>query len=331
MEVARAEAGPSRIVDVSPRARLRHRWLARALLLSQSRYVTLRPGKIDRWDAGPPRRPYAGAPPKRLDKTVTITRNDLDGWPVYEIRPKVRDGAILDGHMLYLHGGCYVVEFAPTLYWPFLANLSVLLRRTVTVPMYPLAPEHTYREVYPFLLGVYHRILAEHDPKSVVFMGDSAGGGLALGLCHANREAGLPQPSDAVLLSPWLHAGLPDPAVPAVAKVDPILNLDFLHRAVAYYSGGDPLGHPLISPATGPLSELPNITVMTGTHDMLNPDARAFHRRTQAQGIDIGWYELDGGIHGWMGFTPLGRDVGDALQYIHDILRKPQAPPRPSQ
>ena len=250
---------------------------------------------------------------------------------MYDIRPKLPDGVTLDGHMLYLHGGCYVVEFAPALYWPFLANLSVMLRRTVTVPIYPLAPEHTYREVYPFLLGVYRRILDDHDPKSVVFIGDSAGGGLALGLCHASREASLPQPSDAILLSPWLHAGLPDPAVPAVAKVDPILNFDFMHRAAGYYSGGDSLAHPLISPATGPLSELPKITVLTGTHDMLNPDARAFHRRAQAEGIDIGWYELDGGIHGWMGFTPLGRDAQDARQYIRDILRNPEPAARPIQ
>ncbi|VEG42627.1 putative esterase [Mycolicibacterium flavescens] len=304
--------------------------MARALWLSQSRYLTLRPKKIDRWAAGPPRRPYAGSPPKRLDRKVAVTRNDFDGWPVYEIRPKLPDDVTVNGHMLYLHGGCYVVEFAPALYWPFLADLSVILRRTLTVPIYPLAPEHTYREVYTFLLGVYRRILADHDPKSVVLMGDSAGGGLALGLCHASRDAGLPQPSDAVLLSPWLHAGLPDPAVPAVAKVDPVLNLDFLHRAATCYAGGDPLDHPLISPATGPLSGLPTITVMTGTHDMLNPDARAFHRRAQTEGVDIHWYEVDRGIHGWVGFSPVGRDAEDALQYIHNVLAKPEPPPRPS-
>lgn len=275
---------------------------------------------IDRWAAGPPRHPYAGSPPKRVLKKVDIIRDDLDGWPVYEISPKLPDGAGLNGHMLYLHGGCYVVEFAPALYWPFLAKLSVLLRRTVTVPMFPLAPEHTYREIYPFLLDVYRRILAVHDSESVVFMGESAGGGLALGLCHAAREEHLPQPSDAVLLSPWLHAGLPDPAVPAVARVDPILNLPFMRRAATCYAGGDPLDHPLVSPGMGELSGLPKIMVMTGTHDMLNPDARAFRRRTEAEGVEIGWYELDGGIHGWMGWPPLGRDVRDAIEFIRDVL-----------
>ncbi len=275
---------------------------------------------IDRLAASPPREPYAGRPPKRVLKRVVVSRDDIDGWPVYEIRPKLSDSVAVQGHVLYLHGGCHVAEFAPALYWPFLAKLSVLLRRTVTVPIFPLTPEHTYREVYPFLLKVYRRLLGTCDPNSIVLMGDSAGGGLALGMCHASRDAGLPQPGRAVLLSPWLHAGLPDPAVRAVAKLDPILNLEFMHRAARHFAGGDPLDHPLVSPATGPLRGLPEITVLTGTHDMLNPDARAFRRRAKAEGVEINWYELDGGIHGWMGFPALGRDAEDACQYIRDVL-----------
>ncbi|MCV7003084.1 alpha/beta hydrolase fold domain-containing protein [Mycolicibacterium alvei] len=307
---------------MSPRARFRHRFLAKALLLSRLRNWTLRPAMIDRLAAGPPRQPYAGLPPKRVFKSVAVTRSDIDGWPVYEISPKLSEPAVVDGHVLYLHGGCYVAEFAPALYWPFLAKMSVLVRRTITVPIFPLTPEYSYRDVYPLLLNVYRRILGSHDPKSIVFMGDSAGGGLTLGLCHAGRDAGLPQPSDAVLLSPWLHAGLPDPAVAAVAKLDPVLNLEFLHRAARHFAGGDSLDHPLLSPAVGSLTGLPKITVLTGTHDMLNPDARAFRRRAQADGIEIGWYELDEGIHGWMGFSVLGRDADDACYYIRDVLRR---------
>ncbi len=275
---------------------------------------------IDRLAAGPPREPYAGLPPKRILKRVAVTRDDVDGWPVYEISPKLADSAVVDGHVLYLHGGCYVAEFAPALFWPFLAKMSVLLRRAITVPIFPLTPEHTYRDVYPLLLNVYRRLVDVHDPKAIVLMGDSAGGGLALGLCHAIRDVGMPQPSDAVLLSPWLHAGLPDPAVPVVAKLDPILNLEFMHRAARHFAGGDPLDHPLLSPAMGPLTGLPKIAVLTGTHDMLNPDARAFRRRAHAEGLEIGWYELDGGIHGWMGFSAVGRDADDACQYIREVL-----------
>jgi acetyl esterase/lipase len=132
------------------------------------------------------------------------------------------------------------------------------------------------------------------------------------------RDAGLPQPSDAVLLSPWMHVGLPDPEVPAIAKIDPLLNLDDLRAAGIRYAGGDPLDTPLVSPSTGPLGGLPRLTVFTGTHDVLNPDARAFRKRAAAEGVDIGWHELDEGVHDWM-LLP-GRDAEVALDQIRRVL-----------
>lgn len=93
-----------------------------------------------------------------------------------------------------------------------------------------------------------------------------------------------------------------------------------MRLAAMHYAGGDPLDHQLISPATGPLTDLPRITVLTGTHDLLNPDARAFRRRAEAEGVELGWYEVDGGTHGWMGL-PVGRDAREALEYIAKVLR----------
>jgi acetyl esterase/lipase len=40
-------------------------------------------------------------------------------------------------------------------------------------------------------------------PSNIVVGGDSAGGGLALALLQVIRDAGLPQPAGAVLVSPW--------------------------------------------------------------------------------------------------------------------------------
>ena len=133
-------------------------------------------------------------------------------------------------------------------------------------------------------------------------------------------EAGLPQPSDAVLLSPWLHLGLRDPAVGAIAKIDPILNLDFCRKAARYYWGVIRWIIRCSTPATGPLTGLPKVTVLTGAHDVFNPDARAFRPRAEAEGIEIGWYELDGGTHGWM-CLPFGRDAREASEYIGKIPR----------
>jgi epsilon-lactone hydrolase len=273
--------------------------------------------KLDRW-AAHPRLPYTGQPSKRVLKRIDVTRADLNGRPVYQVTPRLPGGEEPAGHLLYLHGGGYVLDLLPHIHWPAIAKMANTVRRTMTVPIYPIAPEHSYREVFPFLLQVYRRMLETSDPSSIAFMGDSAGGGMAFALCHTVRDAGLPQPSDAVLLSPWMHVGLPDPDVPAVAKIDPFLNPDDLRAAGIRYAGGDPLDTPLVSPSAGPLTGLPRLTIFTGTHDVLNPDARAFHKRAEAEGLDIGWYELDGGLHAWM-LLP-GRDAAVALAQISQVL-----------
>ncbi|BBZ39594.1 esterase [Mycobacterium conspicuum] len=273
--------------------------------------------KLDRW-AAHPRPPYTGRPPKRALKKIDVTRDDLNGRPVYQVRPRRAGAGEITGHLLYLHGGAYVLDLLPYFHWPAIAKLATALRRTVTVPIYPIAPEHTYREVFPFLLQVYRRELQSRDPNSIAFMGDSAGGGMAFALCHAVRDANLPPPTDAVLLSPWMHLALPDPHVPVAAKIDPFLNPEDLRAAGIRYAGGDPLDSPLLSPSVGPLTGLPRLTVFTGTHDVLNPDARAFRRRAAAEGLDIGWYELEGGLHAWM-LLP-GRDAAHALDQITEVL-----------
>lgn len=253
--------------------------------------------KLEHW-ATNPRLPYTGVPPRRLLGSIDVRRADLDGRPVYEVTP--RRAAPAHGHVLYLHGGAYVLEFIPSLHWPAIARLANVLGRTVTVPIYPLAPEHTYREVFPFLLSLYRRVLTEYDPEDIAFVGDSAGGGMALALCHAVRGAGLPQPRDAVLLCPWLHVALPNPEVPALARHDATFNVDDLRAAGLRYAGGDPVDTPLVSPGAGPLEGLPRLTVFSGTHDVLHPDTRAFCERARAAGLDVDATVQPGGIHMWM-------------------------------
>ncbi|GFG65055.1 esterase [Mycobacterium kubicae] len=275
------------------------------------------PAKLERW-AAHPRPPYTGQPSRRVLRKVDVRRADLEGRPVYEVTPLLDGGEKPSGHLLYLHGGAYVLDLLPHFHWPAIARIAHTVRRTMTVPIYPIAPEHSYREVFPFLLRVYRRMLQSQDPNAIAFMGDSAGGGMAFALCHAVRDAGLPQPTDALLLSPWMHLALPDPDVPAVAKIDPFLNVEDLRAAGIRYAGGDPLDNPLVSPSVGPLAGLPRLTIFTGTHDVLNPDARAFHKRATAEGLEVGWHELDGGLHTWM-LLP-GKKAAATLKQLREVL-----------
>jgi acetyl esterase/lipase len=255
--------------------------------------------KLDQWKQHP-RTLYTGLPGKRVLRRIEVQRTEFHGFPLYRVTPRLPEQQKLNGHMIYLHGGAYVMDFIPAVHWPLIARLANLLRRSITVPIYPLAPEHTYRDVFPLLLAIYRRILDDFEPDAVMFAGDSAGGGMALGLCHALRDAGIPQPRDALLLSPWMHVGFPNPRAAAVARIDPALSIDALRVAGERYAGGAPLDFPLISPGAGPLGGLPRLTIFTGTHDVLNPDTRDFHRRALAAGVQINWHERRRAMHCWM-------------------------------
>lgn len=298
---------------------LSSRLLAAALRASGIRNRLFPPAKLDEW-ASHPRAPYRGMPSRAVQRQIDVRRGDVAGWPVYEIAPKSLAVAKPAGHILYLHGGAYVLDLNPLLYWAAVARLATLTGRTASLPIYPVAPEHTHRDAFPMLVATYRRLLESHDPARIAIVGDSAGGGLSLALCHALREAGLPQPADCVLLSPWLDIALRDPAVEEIERIDPVLNAAHLRECGRRWAAGESLDHPLLSPVNAPLRGLARVTVFAGTRDVLYPDALALRARAAREGVEIGWHEGEGQMHVWMlGF---GRDARAALAEVAEVIAR---------
>ena len=68
---------------------------------------------------------------------------------------------------------------------------------------YRLAPEHTFPAALEDALAAYHWLLSQDiSPSSVVFVGDSAGGGLCLATLLALRDQSIQLPTAAAVLSP---------------------------------------------------------------------------------------------------------------------------------
>jgi acetyl esterase/lipase len=246
-----------------------------------------------------------------MRRLVRAARGEIAGWPCYEIRP--RSGSP-SGRVLYMHGGGYVRQAEPW-HWPFLRRLADRSGKAITVPVYPLAPEHTHREVLPTLLEVYAR-LASPD---LALAGDSAGGGMALALAQALAAKGLPQPSAIVLLCPWLDVTMSNLAIAEVDARDPILCVEDLVLHGRAYAGSDDPATPAVSPINGPLEGLAPLTVFAGSREVVMPDARLFRDIAAQRGVAVDYRESEGMVHDWFLF-PLP-EANQTIAEIAEILR----------
>src|SRR5262249_15371774 len=214
-----------------------------------------------RRDIASRRRHGPALPPSWMRRRYRIAEQTLHGCRVFTVRSGAADSG---RHILYLHGGGY---FAPMLaaHWWIVRRLVRRLNATATVPFYPLAPEHTAPELLEAMLGLAGKMIEEAAPAKVVFAGDSAGGGIALALAQPLRARSLPLPAHPGLLSPWLDVTMSAPSQPALARIDPILDIPGGRAAGRMYAGELPPTDPRVSPLFGTLRGLPPIAVIAGT------------------------------------------------------------------
>jgi epsilon-lactone hydrolase len=254
-------------------------------------------------------------PPAALRKRHDVRSRTVAGFPCHSVTQRGRRS---ERAAVYLHGGAYISEIAPQ-HWALISRLADAGVR-VEVPIYGLAPEHTYRESYPFVTAVYRELLDEVDASAVTLAGDSAGGGLALGFARTLGASGLPQPRRLVLLSPWLDLTLSNPELPVVQARDPWLALVGLREVGPSWAGGDDPTDPRLSPLNGPLTGLAPIDVYVGTHELCLPDALLLRDRAAAEGTEVRVTVCKGAVHVYpLVPAPEGRAAARAI--VDEIAR----------
>lgn len=169
------------------------------------------------------------------------------------------------------------------------------------MPDYPLTPKYNYKDVFEMVEPLYEEITKKVDTSQLVIMGDSAGGGLALALEEKVGENDLPMPAKTILISPWLDVRLTNPQIDEVQKKDKQLNKETLKLAGIAYAGEDGINSYLVNPIDGDLSKLKNVVILTGTHDILNPDAHLLKEKAEKVGVTtIEIKEFQQAGHIWM-------------------------------
>lgn len=218
-----------------------------------------------------------------------------------------------DAVLLYLHGGGYVIGSAADY-----RGLAGELARAAGVDLfsvdYRLAPENPFPAATDDALAAYRGLLETGvAAEDIIVAGDSAGGGLALALLVALRDAGTPLPAAALLLSPWVDLTLSGESVRSQAGIDPSLTARGLAVCAARYVGDD-TGNPLASPLFADLRGLPPLIVHVGEAEILLDDAIRLARAAAVSGVDVTVRIWQGMIHDWALFACAlseGRDLID--------------------
>jgi len=251
------------------------------------------PENLQRWIAAA-RKTEDYQPPPSLRSRLAVTTRTVDGFPVYEIAPRAGERK----RILYLHGGAYVFQIT-SYHWGLIADMADRLGFGISVPIYPIAPEYDFHAMFGMVGSVYRQMLDETDAQDIVFMGDSAGGNMAVVLTMMAAEDALPPPSRHVLISPGLDVSLTNPEVFEAERYDPWLGIPGGLEAVRLYSAGFDRSDWHISPLYGDLSVLPKTLLLTGSRDMLTPDNLIFAQKARAAGVDVEVVYEEGMFHVW--------------------------------
>ena len=196
------------------------------------------------------------------------------------------------GTLLYLHGGAWCLHM-PGIYAGFAAALSNATGLRVLLVDYRLAPEHPFPAAIDDCLAAYRALLEGPCGRPVAIAGDSAGGSLTLVTLMRARDAQLPLPSCAVLLSPSTDLTFTGPSLRYNERVDPMFSAAALDLLPDLYCPAQERGNPLLSPLFGDWSGLPPLYFIAGSTEMLLDDSVRAHDRAMQAGtssrIDVGW------------------------------------------
>lgn len=220
---------------------------------------------------------------KPLPEDVETTPSTLRGVPVVDVH---LTGIKSDDVVLFLHGGAYVMGSATSV----VGLASDLGRRAgsrVVTVEYRLAPENPYPAGLEDAVAAYRGLLESGVPASrISIAGDSAGGGLAVATLVALKSEGLPQPSSAVLFSPWVDLTLSGASMTANIAVDPSLSPEGLRQSAASYAGAN-AADTLASPVFAELTGLPPLLIQVGSNEILLDDATRLATRAAAAHVAV--------------------------------------------
>jgi acetyl esterase/lipase len=272
---------------------IKKRLASAAAVQEQARRLTLRPASYE---------------PRGLGRGVEVTlKKSVAGWPVYYTAPSANPDA--GNYALFLHGGGYINEIVRA-HWRFIGYLTRNARVHCVVPIYPLIPRATAKDVVPGVGELLRKLIDDAGSAKVTVVGNSAGAGLGLAAVQWLRDSGYRQPNGLVMISPGLDFSISRPEQRAIAARDPLQDIPGTIELGRLYAGDLDVAHPYVSPLNGDFRGLAPMIVFSGTLDLLYPDSVDLATKARAAGTPVELHLRQGQPHNYAAMpTPEGREA----------------------
>jgi epsilon-lactone hydrolase len=252
----------------------------------------------------------------------SVEEVDADGVRAYWVIP---DGEVGPATIVYFHGGGYIWLTAAAVL-PVMAALAQSANARVLGVDYRRAPEHRFPAPVTDAVTAYRWLLRQGmSSSSIVFAGDSAGGGLVIAAMVALRDTGTELPAAGAPVSPWTDLAITGTST-RIAD-DPIVSRSLLEFMADVYLGGAAPDEPTASPLYANLVGLPPLLVQVGTREALLDDARRFVDKARGAGVDVTLVEHQGVVHMWIVFDPTIPESQAAYRGIADFVAAHVATP----
>ena len=232
-------------------------------------------------------------PPWKCPDMFTMTTIEMEHFTMEWL--ELKENPNKQKVILQLHGGGYIgamrnaYRMFAGLYNEVSKGMSVL-----TID-YRVAPENPYPAALEDAVSAYQWLLDQGwFAEDIIVAGDSAGGGLAMALCHYLKDYGIQLPCGIVAMSPWTDLMASGESYDTNYERDPLFGNT--RDSLIYNKDHDPMDA-YISPLYGDFRGFPPMLIQVGSYEMLLSDSVSVASKARHQGVKVRLSIYDGMFH----------------------------------
>ncbi len=268
------------------------------------------------------RKKYVPQIPAYISRQFQVDEIVENGCKCYRIIP---EEGFSGTYVVYLYGGHMCMNITNA-HWRFIYEICEKTGTGFFVPMYPLAPEHSCKDMFKMLKKTYSNFVKGFDVNKVILMGDEYGAGLALSICMLAWEEGFRKPDKLILISPALDTEFFDKELekslnrPAADRKFYFFNENVKDFLNTYWVKDYAVKTQYTSPFYGDYMDLcDDVAVFSGDRDIYSGYAKAFYNKAKKQGVNVRMFLFEGGGNDFLIYS--GETCKkEAFIYLTDVI-----------